>query len=363
MKKLILPFIAVIAVLILGSCSEKFKVAAPYKDVTVVYGFLDMNDTAHYIRIEKGFLDENKSSLTMAKVADSSYYANLSVRIERYWVSTGKFSDSFHIYRVDLAAEGYPKQPGTFFDAPNYAYKFTDLLDPLFFYRIKITNLTTGRVDSADAPVINENSAAAGFTVGPIDDPNANLFGMSFFSTSQNAVYTLDGYYPIPSPYNFNNQPSPVGIVQAIITFNWDDRNTSNGVRTHRSYDYDLGYLPMNGNHFVYGIPDVSLYNALSLGMGDSPAGVDRLIDRCDITVYASTPDYSNYQQAVVAQGTGLTGSDIAPVFTNIKGDNTIGLFTSRAMHKGRITITDKTIDSLRSNSILTHARINGKAY
>lgn len=365
MKKLFLPCIAALAILTFNSCSEKFKIAAPYKDVTVVYGFLDMNDTAHYIRIQKGFLDENQSALTMAKTADSSFYSNLSVRIERYLMSTNgsnvvtyTYSDSFHIDRVDLTAEGYPKQPGAFFDAPNYAYKFTDVLNPMYLYRLKITNLKTGRVDSADSRVISENPTN-GFFVTPIDDNAQNLAGMSFFSTASYAYYTLDGAYRTPA-----DQSNPIGVVQAIITFNWDDSDITTGARTHRSYDYDAGYLPINtGNGFVYSIPNISLYNGLSLGMGTAPSNIRRLIDRCDITVYASTHDYLQYHNALEAQGTGLTGSDIAPVFTNVKGENAIGLFTAKAKHTGKITITDRTIDSLFISPILAKAKIAGKAY
>lgn len=360
MKKLfILPLAAF--TLFASSCSEKFKVAAPYKDVTVVYSFLDMNDTAHYIRIEKGFLDENKSSLTMAKTADSNYYNNISVRIERYKIDDGSYADSFHINRVDLAAEGYPKQPGTFFESPNYAYKFTDILSARHFYRLKITNLTTGRVDSADAPVIDENKTT-GFNVSEIDDDATNELGLDFHSVIPNRVCTFGGRYPIPSPYKFKGQLSPVSMAHGIIGFNWDDVDAAN-VHTHRHYDFDAGYVAFTKSTFQFSVPSAVLYNALNLAMGDAPAGVKRLLDRCDITVYVSTPDYQNYKQALDAAGTGLTGSDITPVYTNIQGENAIGLFTSRAVHTGKITITSQTVDSLFISPIMANNNIRGTVY
>ena len=366
MKKLIIPFIATAAVLIMASCSEKFNVAAPYKDITVVYGFLDMKDTAHYIRIQKAFLDQDKSALSMAKVADSSFYANLNVRIERYSIS-GKnlYHDSIHLNRVDLTTEGYPKEPGTFFESPNYAYKFNNTLEPQYFYRLKITNLTTGRTDSADAPIINQTSGTpgVGFNVPIIDDGATNLEGISFFSILPRRYYTLDGIYYTPPNYSFNGQTSPAGVAQAIIRFNWDDVDVATNVHTPRYYDYNLGNIAITGNTFAYNIENSSLYNALATGMGKAPANTKRLIGKCDVTVYLSTPDFYIYQQAIALQGTGLTGSEIAPVSTNIKGENTLGLFTSRAFHTGKVAITDRTIDSLAASSFLAFTNIRGKNY
>ena len=82
MKKLFLPVTVLVALLSLSSCSENFDVAAPYKSITVIYGLMDQGDTAHYIRIEKAFLDQNKSAVDMAKNPDSIYFSNLDVRID-----------------------------------------------------------------------------------------------------------------------------------------------------------------------------------------------------------------------------------------------------------------------------------------
>ncbi|MBS1689466.1 MAG: hypothetical protein JSS96_12130, partial [Bacteroidetes bacterium] len=76
MKKISIKTLA-IGLLICSSCSEKFKVAAPYKSITVAYGLMDMSDTAHYVRIQKAFLDENKSAITMAQNPDSNYFPQL----------------------------------------------------------------------------------------------------------------------------------------------------------------------------------------------------------------------------------------------------------------------------------------------
>jgi hypothetical protein len=348
--------------MLFSACSEKFDVAAPYKDITVVYGFLDMNDTAHYVRIQKAFLDQEKSAVSMAQNADSNFFSNINVRIERYRTLGGNlYFDSIHLNRVDLTAEGYPKQPGTFFNAPNYAYKFTNALDPKYVYRLKITNLKTGVTDSSDAMIVSSNKPE--FFVPVIDDNLLNIDGMSFYSVLAKRYFTIDGRYTPENNFGYNGLISPTNIAQAIIRFNWHDSDIVTKAHTVRYYDYDAGFLPFNGTSFEYKIENTALYGALSTGMGAAPANVVRLIDRCDISVYLSTPDYFRYRQATLTQGNGLTGSEIAPVYTNIKGEDVLGLFTSRAMRTGKITITDKTVDSLIASPLLTHTNLKGTVY
>jgi hypothetical protein len=363
MKKLIFPFTALVAILFATSCSEKFKVAAPYKDITVIYGFLQQSDTAHYIRVQKAFLDQEKSAVSMAKVADSSFYKQINVRIERFTAfgSTNTYKDSIHLERVDLNTEGYPKQPGQFFDAPNYAYKFKGTLDPQYFYRIIVTNLVTGKRDSANAPIINESPATFGVPI--LDDPYLNIQkGLNFFSALPKRTVTIDGHYYNPANYNFYGQTSPAGIAQLTIRFHWVDTVAGTGARTARYCDYTTDYVPMT-SAFEYKIENINLYNTLKLAMADAPPTVTRLMEPAEIFAYISTPDYATYHQVVSTQGTGLTGSEIQPNYTNVKGDDALGMFTARGLRRGTIKIAKQTMDSLVISPIMSGTNLRGTNY
>lgn len=363
MKKIIFPLLSLAFLFFATGCSEKFDVAAPYKNITVIYGLLDQADTAHYVRIQKAFLDQDKSAVNMAKTADSNFYANLNVRIDRYDF-TGKYKDSIHLDRVDLNNEGYPKQPGAFFTSPNYAYKFTVFLDPRYIHRIKATNLSTGHIDSADAPIIEKQEKnGTGFYVYKIDDSAGYRSGLDFANTGPyNYVDIYGRYRPLPD-FTFQGLGSPVTFAQTIIRFNWVDSNTDTHVKTARYSDYDAGFLNLVGNSFTFKILDRNLYSAIASGMQAAPDKTERHIDRCDLFVYLGTQDYYNYLQSNLTQGTGLTGSEIQPVYTNIKGANVLGLFTSRAVHAGKLTITANTIDSLVKSPYLAHTKLKGTTY
>ena len=70
--------------LILPSCEEDFDITAPYKDITIAYGLLDLNEDTVYVRINKAFLGDG-NVLEMVEVEDSSVYVNgLDAYIEEY---------------------------------------------------------------------------------------------------------------------------------------------------------------------------------------------------------------------------------------------------------------------------------------
>ena len=333
----------VVAVSFLGvGCSDKIDIAAPYKNITVVYGFLDQADTAHYVRIQKAFLDNNASALTMSQNADSSYYPQLNVMMERL---DGNYNliDTIHLTRVDLTAEGYPKPTGTFFNTPNYAYKFKSAVSTsVLFYRLVISNPLTGEVDSVLTPTLDDVTPGV-FSVDKIVDTSVFNSYIDFNSTIAGSVLNLSGTY---TPTN-TNVANPVGILQGILRFNWTDSNSLQHTMTPQSVDVNLGYTAMNHNAFDFQVANSSLYTALANGMGPAPLGVYRLLGRCQLFVYISTNDFNTYVQVSEAAGTGLTGSSIEPTWTNIAGKNVLGLYTSRGSQSGYVTISVPTVDSL----------------
>jgi hypothetical protein len=358
MKKLI-PAILILALAVSG-CSTKFNVAAPYKNITVVYGLLDEIDTAHYIRIQKAFLDDSKSALAMAQVPDSNFYSNLNVKIERIDAfNSGTIFDTIHLNLVDLNQEGYPKQSGVFFNSPNYAYKFKSVLVPYYTYRLVITNKTTGQSDSSETAIIDDNNTSS-FSVPVIDDIVYNLNGLDF-SSSYNNFNLIATYNDPVANFSFENQSTPIAISQLIIRFNWLDSNTLTHAVSGHSYDYNAGYTtPTGGSSFTFQIANTSLYSAVASGLGTAPANTQRFLEKCDIFVYLGTFDFSNYQQTTSIQGTGLTANEIEPIYTNIKGANALGLYTSRGTRTGKIAITRTTIDSLQSNATTSGVNIVG---
>lgn len=337
MKKNILS-LAAVAMLGMASCSEDFEVAAPYKDVTVVYGIWDKDDTAHYVRIQKAFLDEKKSALDMSKVPDSSYYKDLSVVVRE--LSGGKVLRTVPLQKVDLAAEGYQKDPAaneqSFFRNPHNGYKVKIQLDSSKTYRLVIANNLTGNVDSSEIGVVGTiytKTIAAGYTF-----PFAR-------STSK---YALSIEKTVNAKY-----------FEVVIRFHYADYNVVTNDSTKQFVDMNLGRVLATGEGLRLEIVNSTIYDFLAGAIGPPPSNdIRRHMGKVDFLFYAGSNELYQYEQVTNGQG-GITNDQIRPVFTNIKGKSTVGLMGSRS-HNFYLgyDIQNQTIDSLIKNPLTAPLRI-----
>ncbi len=132
------------SILYLSACSNELKLTAPWKKIPVVYGFLNISDTAQYIRVEKAYLDPNVSAVTIAQIPDSIYFDNIVVTLTK--VSDGT---TWVLNKVDGNKEGYPKDSGVFVNKPNYLYKIkTNKIDLKAdqSYKLTIKEVDSGKI-------------------------------------------------------------------------------------------------------------------------------------------------------------------------------------------------------------------------
>jgi hypothetical protein len=356
--RLLLTAVGCFFILGLNSCSEDFTVAAPYRQVTVITGILDMGDTAHYIRIQKAFMDEHKSAITMSKEPDSSFYRNLEVKLYEYDSTQTKVLDSILLYRVDLNNEGYQKRTPIndqqFFTSPNYAYKFVkNDLSPRLWYRLAINNRETGHIDSSDfVGVVNSDSNKVydGFF---IPEFQTSSFAVEFSKTTGSSQFRI-------SPF----MPRHGRMLEGYIRFNYVERNVVTNEQVRKKLDYafasDMSAIKA-GTRAELGTLNTNIYGFLNSSMGAAPPNVERLMDSCDIFVYAASPEIYYYRIINQGQTGGLTGDNIQPNYTNFLGTNIIGVLGSRGMRvMYNAPISNLTMDSLKSSRNTESLRITG---
>jgi hypothetical protein len=321
------------AICLLASCSDDFEIAAPYKPVTVVYGILNQDDTAQYIRIQKAFLDENKSALDMAKDADSNFFSSLEVHLRE--IGSGSIIHDELLRRVDLNKEGYPKVSGIFFDSVNYVYKATQRLNPDSRYRLVVINHASGQVDSAETDIISTRFTVEQFLV-PAWTYKLNLGNPS-------------------SPYPFTlsvNNPANAASFDATIQFYYAEKNLGSGVETQMPpLSYQVPQVFGGSSGFRFQVLQKDLYALLKSAIPNAPSNVVRYLDSARVTVWAGSKDFETYRRINGASG-GLTGDQVKPIYTNIKGEDVYGLFTSRARQFRIALLTDESADSLRYNPV-----------
>jgi hypothetical protein len=327
----------------ISSCSEDFEVAAPYKDVTVVYGLLNVDDTVHYIRIQKAFMDENRSAVDLAKIADSSYYRNLEVHLKA--LNNGNITSDDVLTRVDLAAEGLPKQPGAFFDAPNYAYKASRRLNPAYTYRLVIKNIETGNIDSAETNIINSNPAnqPGNFVINSFSNAN---FSLSFFDQ------------PVDNNFRLTvGPPTNASYFEGYIRFRYVSLDNNTGVQTDSSFVWRFASSTAASPNLI--TPRTSFFNIIRDNMKVAPPNISRFIDSGDVFVWAANEPYYLYLQN--SRQSGITADQIRINYTNVKGKDVLGLLASRAMRiKYNVPVDLRSLDSLKVNNLTKDLRIVG---
>lgn len=340
---------SLIVILSLMACNDKLHIAAPYKDITVVYSLLDRGDTAHYIRIQKAYMDDNKSSIDMAKEADSNFYRSLKVVIKEV-NSSGRVLSIIDLQKVNLLTEGYTKDTGAFFNSPAYAYKFKHILDTNYSYRLVITNTETGKIDSAETPILTN----MGPNIGSFSVIEWQRNEINFTKTYRENGEEEESSYTLILPPN-------AGAYELIMRFSWVDSNKLTHSAVHKTADYSdfnqkvkiFNPSTTSTSRFDVFTPNKNIYQYLYSVIGPTnDINQVRILDSIDMYLYIAGIEYHKYKDLNTNKG-GVTADEIRPYYTNLKGGNCIGLFSTKSnIKKIRIPIGLNTRDSLKANPI-----------
>lgn len=333
-----------------SSCSEDFDVLAPAKPYTVVYGILDASEPVNYVRIQRAYADPNKSALDLAKLPDSSYFPNIAVTMQE----VGSSAPPVTLNRVAMA----DKNPGTFFTKPNYAYEITQPLTPGRTYRVLIKNNDNGNVDTAET-VIADVSGGRISELAPDINPNqkVELSPTNSSNSFEDGTYSWRVLqYPLSATIKYMN---------AMVRFHFREQPVGGGAQTERTVDHIFS-RPLNtgGNGWDTKVPSDkfnNFYIAIANGLGDAPAGTERLVDSADLIAYFGTPELYTYQQNQIAIG-GLGGDQVQYRYTNIRGKDVIGVLASRGkIQRLRVPLSDGTVAALKVNPNTQKSNITGR--
>lgn len=158
-------------VAILFSCEEDFDITAPYKDITIAYGLLDLTEDTTFLRINKAFLGDG-NILEMAKIEDSSIYVTgLTAYIEEW--SNGSYLNSYQLDSMTID----DKDSGVFYNPYQLVYFGTFDIQQGLRYRLKI--FVKDKEVTADTYIVNDFS---------MSKPNAGPTSVKFTRGTQSAV-------------------------------------------------------------------------------------------------------------------------------------------------------------------------------
>lgn len=322
--------LGLIGLVFLANCSNEFDLVAEAEDIPVVYGLISRADTAHYIRIERAFVDPEISALEIAQRPDSLYYPNLGVRIER----VNNTSESWTLTRVDGADEGYPRQSGVFANEPNWLYKFKlapgEELVGGETYRLIIDRGDNFPAITAEAVIVSDIRISQPVTVKPQnwvygDDINASNADISWRFQPDARFFDLKIRINIDR-INLDDPDNPEDLSLIwTVTKNIKTDGDSRGER--------------------FRIPSVGLYQYIGSQL-TAESNVEYDFKSYDYIIEGGGQellDYINIGQA----NTGITSSQIVSNFTNLSEG--LGVFSSRnSVSFDGFDLNSQSLDSLR---------------
>lgn len=339
MKKI--PFLLPFGMLLLAACSNDFEVTAPWKEIPVAYGILSPADTAHYIRVEKAFLDPETSALTIAQIPDSIYYPENAITVYLQRVSNGQL---YQLHRVDGTLDGYPREGGIFASQPNWLYKITpnelDSLKKGEKYRLVIKR-TDGKPDVTAETTIPKNFVF--HDPSPLDNPLV----ISFLPDSPPTTVEWRGdengvYYNVNFVIRYRENYSDGTVVHDTIV--WlaaknvlrSDVQVANGLyKGEASIQGESFYRFLNDNIDSVANPPVRHFTGV------------------DFVLTGGGKEIKDFLDAAAANA-GITGAEVFPTYTNLSEG--LGLFSSRntAILKN-MRLTNQTIEEVEKNPLTSH--------
>jgi Domain of unknown function (DUF4249) len=325
MKKLLL-FAALYFIALQFSCTNDFEVNAKWKDIPIVYALLDISDSAHYIRLEKAFLTDDEDATQVAKIADSIYYEDATVMLER--VSNGQL---FTLQKVDGNKWGYPREEGSFATDPNWLYRIDSaeiMLKANEQYRLRIDRgnglpeVTSQTLVLAPIKLNTPSASTQGFSFNGNGVSKTNV---AFDATDSATIFDVNLYI------QYVEFPASNPSEQELKTIVWP---WARGLRRESS-----------ANSFKIERPGAEFYEIMknSIEVNDL---LKRIFLGIDVEVIAGDNSLENYVNVSLANS-GITASQEIPTYTNMSEG--LGIFAGiNKFKRYSVGLVQSTRDSLK---------------
>lgn len=290
-------FVLILALpLIWISCDKEIQINDDYKNISIVYGLLDPNDSISYIRIEKAFLSDG-DIYQAAQIPDSNLYGyKLNVRV--YSESTNIVFDTITIYN---------KNEGIFYAPKMLVYYAVTkgILNTNEEYILEVKNPKTGEMTTSSTSLVDGSRIR-------FDYPN---FSISFV-TDKNVKF---------------KSVKDARLYQLNLRFHYTEGILNNGDTTF-TYEYVDWIFPSDQSLNLDGGQEMSVpyigdefYSNLMNNIPVKDNAV-RFIGQCEVILSVADDVFNTYLE-VNKPSTSIVID--RPAFTNI--ENGYGIFSSRS--------------------------------
>jgi hypothetical protein len=322
-------FCFLLGTLLFFSCSNEFDVNEEWKEIPIIYGLLDLEDTVQYIKINKAFLSKDKSALEIATIPDSLYHSD-SITVTLQGWQSGVLRESI-LLQIE---ERNDKNAGVFSNPYQKLYRTPSgfQLKGSYTYKINVENKKSGHVSFSETEIVNQLI---------YDVPRSNQGILNFatyqnipirWSTGKGAKFYdlyLDFYY-LEYPSSEPNKIEVKKITWSLLRYRLiSNPNISETIS-----------LLVNGREF---------YEML-VSRIPFDADLNRKVLPMKLRYEAGATELYNY---IVLNRASLGIVQKKPEYTNI--ENGYGMFSSRKMDSLVVELSKMSIDTLVSGQYTKH--------
>ncbi|HEY9115995.1 MAG TPA: DUF4249 family protein [Bacteroidales bacterium] len=295
MKRILFFLILVAGVFSIYRCSNEVDLYADYKDITIVYGLLDISDDTTWIKITKAFLGPG-NALDIAKDPDSSNYP---YKLNASLTGRKNSVDQPPIYLDTITIRNKKAGDSIFYYPDQLMYFTTEPIDGNAVYTLKIED--ADHTIQAQSSVINDFQI-----VQPVNRISfTSTYGEIEWSSAKNGKR-----YEVGLVFNYTEWAPGYADTLALQMYWFLGVELSN--------DIDGGEI------LQIGYAGDGFYSRVA---AELPAieNVKRWAGTVDVIISAATQEFHTYIEVNGANGNLLQE---VPIYTNV--DNGIGIFGSR---------------------------------
>lgn len=314
-----LKLIALLAVIIFfNSCKNDLDLNAPYKEIAVVYGFLDQSEPVQVFRIERAF--QNASGTTVlegAQKADSLYFDTLYVTVKNVNTNMVYTCNSVDTIGKDSGYFGTSK-------SKHYVTKIPSSNDPNHTWELNIYNPKSGKSYSASTKLVQPATIEPRIVYLSLLTNNYFAFR---FKPGQNSVL-----HDLIIRFNYTEAPisNPMSIKKKFVDFI---------VRKNAEFanNTSINNIPVQSVAFI---------NQLKANIVRDDA-LQRKITGIEFQAYGGGNDFKVLLD-LSKPNTSIVQKQ--PVYTNISDG--LGIFTSRNLTK--VSAPDVKLDDTAIDLLIT---------
>lgn len=318
-KPYFIPFLFITLVML--SCKNDIQLNDTWEETNIIYALLNKDDSVHYIRIEKAFLNTDESAYRIAQITDSLYTDSLLVELIE--LKNGSINRQIVLDKV----YNTKKDSGIFAYPGQYLYrnrgKFK--LDSTLTYMLRVKNPRTGYESTASTEILNE--IKPGYPGPLINSINFRLgYKLPFyFSSGKNAKF-----YDLAIYIKYTEFEGTDTLGKSV------DKELFWQIFKNRALSNTNGFHELR-----FDVPGDDFFNLMlnSLPINDQ---ITRKLRGFRVNINGGGLDIYNYIQ-VYRPSLGIVQKK--PEYTNI--NNGLGIFSSRSEWNRTVRPLDLTIDVL----------------